>query len=84
MSLKRWADRYVTVVGDTAWKDLAACRDDMQLFFGGDTLLAKQVCNGCPVRLPCLEFALTNNCDADVWGGLDPDERQAFKQRSMQ
>jgi WhiB family transcriptional regulator, redox-sensing transcriptional regulator len=70
------------------WRDYAACRDvDPELFFPagstGPGLLqvsrAKLVCAACPVRVPCLEWALASRQEAGVWGGTSEDERQALQ-----
>ena len=64
--------------GSADWRDQAACRDiDPELFFpignAGPALVqigqAKQVCGQCPVRVPCLEWALESGQEAGVWGG---------------
>lgn len=36
---------------------------------------AKALCNTCPVRLQCLQFADETNQREGVWGGLTPQER---------
>ncbi|MFJ3189127.1 WhiB family transcriptional regulator [Streptomyces halstedii] len=73
------------------WRTHAACRDeDPDLFFPigttGPALVqteeAKAVCRGCPVRQQCLDWALENNQDAGVWGGLGETERRTLKRRS--
>jgi WhiB family redox-sensing transcriptional regulator len=64
---------------------------DPELFFpvgnAGSALLqidqAKQVCAGCPVRAPCLEWALGSGQEAGVWGGTSEDERRALRYRRM-
>ncbi|WEH43280.1 WhiB family transcriptional regulator [Streptomyces sp. NBC_01218] len=72
------------------WRTRAACREeDPDLFFPigstgpalHQTEEAKAVCNACPVREECLRWALENNQDSGVWGGLAEDERRAFKRR---
>lgn len=72
------------------WRMHAACRDeDPDLFFPigttGPALVqteeAKTVCRGCPVQEQCLRWALENNQDAGVWGGLGENERRALKRR---
>lgn len=72
------------------WRHRALCRDeDPELFFpvgnSGPALLqieaAKAVCERCPVREQCLEFALATGQDAGVWGGLSEDERRSLKRR---
>lgn len=36
---------------------------------------AKAVCATCPVRHPCLQYALNNGERFGIWGGLDEEER---------
>lgn len=71
----------------TDWRDHAACRDaDPELFFplgtSDATLLqidaAKQICRTCPVREPCLQWAL-NTGDDGVWGGTTEAERRKHR-----
>ena len=45
------------------------------------TARAKLVCASCPVRVHCLEFAVTTNQEYGVWGGADEDERRAIRRR---
>ncbi|MFF7339979.1 WhiB family transcriptional regulator [Streptomyces sp. NPDC008163] len=75
------------------WRMHAACRDaDPDLFFPigstGPALVqveeAKAVCRHCPVQQECLRWALENNQDAGVWGGLGENERRALKRRNRQ
>jgi WhiB family redox-sensing transcriptional regulator len=70
------------------WRELAACRDtDPDLFFPvGTTGLAvdqiaaaKAVCDLCPAKEPCLEFALSTNQDSGVWGGTSEEERRRVR-----
>jgi WhiB family redox-sensing transcriptional regulator len=67
---------------------LAACRDTApDLFFPvGSTGLAveqidaaKAVCDQCPVKGPCLQFALETNQDSGIWGGTAEDERRRLR-----
>jgi WhiB family redox-sensing transcriptional regulator len=37
---------------------------------------AKAVCAACPVRQPCLEYALANRERDGVWGGATERERR--------
>ncbi|MEW1892828.1 WhiB family transcriptional regulator [Streptomyces sp. NPDC048567] len=75
------------------WRMHAACRDeDPDLFFPigstgpalGQVEEAKAVCRRCPVQEECLRWALENNQDAGVWGGLGENERRALKRRTRQ
>jgi WhiB family transcriptional regulator, redox-sensing transcriptional regulator len=74
------------------WAAGGACRRaDPELFFpvgpGGpsarQTTQAKQVCAICPVRQPCLEFAVETGQDFGVWGGATADERRAMRRREL-
>lgn len=42
-------------------------------------LKAKQVCAPCPVKGPCLEYAITARELDGVWGGLTPLERRRLR-----
>ena len=75
------------------WQEDAACRkNDNILFFGPDQgeselekqsreLKAKAVCQTCPVREQCLEFAMETNQKYGIWGGLTDKERASLKRR---
>jgi WhiB family redox-sensing transcriptional regulator len=70
-----------------SWKARAACRDvATELFFPGaaeeDVSAAKAVCAGCPVRSPCLAFAVLTGQDDGVWGGTDAAERKRYRRRA--
>lgn len=64
------------------WQDLAACREiAVELFFPPaeqESEVAKQVCSGCTVRQPCLEFALAEGERFGIWGGLSSQERRSL------
>lgn len=40
---------------------------------------AKAVCQKCPLRAGCLEYALTHDETGGTWGGLDEGERAKLK-----
>jgi WhiB family transcriptional regulator, redox-sensing transcriptional regulator len=67
------------------WRELAVCRGtDLNLFFPGrgeSAGAARQVCAACPVRQPCLDYAITNRIAYGVWGGLTERERRALQSR---
>ena len=67
------------------WRELAACRGtDLEVFFpsrGESAGPARQVCAGCPVRTPCLDYAITNRIAYGIWGGLTERERRALRSR---
>lgn len=73
---------------DYSWRRSAICRDtDPELFFPigttGQALLqierAKLVCDECPVKVECLEYAISTNQDTGVWGGTSEDERRQIR-----
>ncbi len=65
------------------WRQLAACRGtDLDVFFPerGETAgPARQVCAACPVRQPCLDYALSNRITHGIWGGLTERERRPLQ-----
>jgi hypothetical protein len=65
------------------WRELAACRGtDLNLFFPGrgeSAEPARQVCAACPVRQPCLDYAVSNAITDGIWGGLTERERRALR-----
>jgi WhiB family transcriptional regulator, redox-sensing transcriptional regulator len=69
------------------WRDGAAClHAEPDLFFPigttGPALRqvdeAKRVCLACPVRTPCLHWALSQEILSGIWGGTTEDERRAL------
>lgn len=67
------------VVGEQ-WMRRGACAgqpDDATFFPDGDAATrAKLPCHGCPVRRECLEYALVNDIEEGVWGGLNETQRR--------
>ncbi len=65
------------------WRELAACRGaDLEVFFPGrgeSAESARQVCAACPVRQPCLDYAISNRIAHGIWGGLTERERRALR-----
>ena len=63
-----------------AWKSKAACRGlETEVFYPepeDEGAEAKAICDRCPVRQPCLEWALTNREKEGVWGGCNERERR--------
>jgi WhiB family transcriptional regulator, redox-sensing transcriptional regulator len=53
--------------------------DDWEAGVQRDIRLAKIICNQCPIRLKCLEYALIGNESYGIWGGLLPRERADLK-----
>ncbi|ADG88951.1 hypothetical protein TBS_12420 [Thermobispora bispora] len=76
------------------WQDHAACRgEDLVLFFGPDgerqpereirERKAKAICAQCPVRIECLDYALSRPEKYGTWGGMNEDERASERRRRM-
>lgn len=70
---------------DTAWVEHARCRglDPEQFFVRGiaQARPALQVCQRCQVKDACLQYALDNDIDFGVWGGLTERQRRAYQRR---
>ncbi|MER6579613.1 WhiB family transcriptional regulator [Nonomuraea sp. NPDC001023] len=67
------------------WSRRAACLElDPELFFPislegpgrSQVEKAKTICGRCPVRRPCLQYALDTRQAHGVWGGTDPEQRR--------
>jgi WhiB family transcriptional regulator, redox-sensing transcriptional regulator len=76
--------------GRGSWRDSAACRHvDTELFFpigragpaAAQTRQAKAICARCPVRQPCLAYALATNQAYGIWGGCDDEERRVLRRQ---
>ncbi|GAA2215839.1 WhiB family transcriptional regulator [Nonomuraea monospora] len=70
------------------WTAQAACQNsDPELFFpltwdgrpARHTALARRVCLACPVRLPCLNWAVETAEPDGMWGGTTPTERRGLR-----
>jgi WhiB family redox-sensing transcriptional regulator len=65
------------------WRYRAACRGaDLTVFFpgrGGSAEPARQICASCPVRQPCLDYALSHGITHGIWGGLTERDRRPLR-----
>jgi hypothetical protein len=43
--------------------------------------IARRICADCPVKEPCLEYALYNRIEHGVWGGASERERRRIARR---
>jgi WhiB family redox-sensing transcriptional regulator len=72
---------------DVDWRQDAACNGvASDIFFPASeepaaAVKAKQICAECPVQEACLQYALSTNQAAGVWGGLDANERRRLRRR---
>lgn len=69
--------------GELAWQTDALCaQTDPEAFFpekGGSTRDAKRVCEACPVRSECLDYAMAHDEKFGIWGGLSERERRRLR-----
>lgn len=69
------------------WQDRALCDGaDPEIFFtGGEARnaysIARKWCALCPVVTECGEYAITNNIQYGMWGGMSEAERQRVAAR---
>jgi WhiB family transcriptional regulator, redox-sensing transcriptional regulator len=87
------ASKLASLEAEARWQDRAACKGmDPTLFFGpeyAETVkekrdredAAKAVCNTCPVKQECLEYALDAREAYGIWGGMTELERKALLRR---
>ena len=65
------------------WMDDAACAEvGGDLWFpekGGATKDAKTICAACPVREECLAYAIRNDEEHGIWGGVSRMERRRMR-----
>ena len=84
-SVLEWGADEPAIGERPGWHTEAVCRDtDPEIFFPTDgmgVLIAQRICNRCPVREECLEYALTNNEDHGVWGGESERGRRKIRRR---
>ena len=70
---------------DTEWMTAGKCQDmPPSVFFPNDGVgveIARRICANCPVKAPCLEYALLNRIDHGVWGGSSERERRRIARR---
>jgi WhiB family transcriptional regulator, redox-sensing transcriptional regulator len=73
------------------WRDAVCTRYPSEWWDGCDTgnaesdarhlgsLVAKAICQGCPLREPCLAEALADESLTGIWGGTTYLERRAMR-----
>jgi len=69
------------------WRERAGCRGaDLEVFFPGrgeTAEPARRICAGCPVRQPCLDYAISHGIVDGIWGGLTERDRRALRTRHV-
>jgi WhiB family redox-sensing transcriptional regulator len=70
----------VVPLTNQTWRHHAACQGvEPEIFYPSsdeEAEVAKAVCGQCPVRQPCLEYALAKRERDGVWGGATEKERR--------
>ncbi len=78
---------------DETWQRHAVCRGPESILFypparpearpdrEAREARAKAMCRTCPVRAPCLEYALRIREPHGIWGGLNEAERRTVLER---
>ena len=64
------------------WHADAACKGATSLFYPGQGVAmddAKTLCQGCPVRVQCLDYALTRPEIHGTWGGESERSRKRIR-----
>ena len=65
---------------ETEWMQRGLCREiPPAVFFPSDGVgveAARRICANCPVKEPCLEYALATREKEGVWGGFTARERR--------
>lgn len=81
----------VPTINRPAWQARGNCHGMTEVFFyapRGRTAVkqlseaeqyAKNLCAGCPVRDECLSYALENDEQYGIWGGLTPSQRDRIR-----
>ena len=72
---------------DEDWQDRAFCgkASDPDEYFlekqRGAAAIAKRLCGGCVVRAECLAYALENDEQFGIWGGMSERDRRKIRNR---
>ena len=81
-----WSNSLVNERAD--WMNEGNCAHESPArFFPSDGVgveIARRICATCPVKVPCLEYALVNRIDHGVWGGCSERERRRILKRRRQ
>lgn len=69
---------------DMSWQDNAHCRNTGIDFFpetayNTKAIPAMELCEACPVKQRCLDFATVNNINWGIWGGRTAPNRRSLR-----
>lgn len=51
------------------------------VFQGGHDAI--KICNECPLKAQCAEYAITQGEEYGIWGGLTADDRKRLRKRNI-
>jgi hypothetical protein len=67
------------------WARQASCAgENPDIFFPPKTspgTEAREICQRCPVRQDCLDYAMRADIRYGIWGGLDENERHSLRRK---
>lgn len=78
----------VALVDRPGWQTRGACRGmNPELWFPegegrewvGEIAVAQEICDSCPVRVECLNYALTEPSMDGIWGGTTIRDRERIR-----
>jgi WhiB family redox-sensing transcriptional regulator len=81
--------RYLALMYKIIDNNGVECHDFPEIFYPEgpehvrkyDERTAKSICNACPVRELCLDYALVAREEYGIWGGLTPSERRLLRRK---
>jgi len=64
----------------------AACKDKPAEWFfpqAHDWVpeVARSICEGCPIKDACRDFAVNTNQEYGIWGGTSPEDRRKIRRQ---
>ena len=73
-------EEYINLALTEPWRKEALCKGKTNLFFNEDTAKnyygrARALCQICPVKKECLDYAIDNHEAGGFWGGMTYKER---------
>lgn len=85
MSHRHYSSSYTKLLYEIHEAKGVPCEDYPELFFPEDIAnlqvkrlaikSAKSMCNECPIKMKCFEYALETDQKHGIWGGTLPHER---------
>ena len=88
---KKSFELYAEITRDLSTIGGSPCENAPDMFFidEQDTLgrekirNSKKLCDDCPIKFKCLEYALEANESQGIWGGLTYNERKLLSRKAI-